>query len=134
MPGNSGYRSIHELLDEPNQVGTRFGTDYLAKILIIRCTLSAKVSFDIALVILLSIVILNILIMLLYRHDKLKAREGGRRVSERTLLISAFFAPFGAAYGMRKFHHKTRHLKFLLVYVFMLFQLVVVSYFLYIVI
>jgi uncharacterized membrane protein YsdA (DUF1294 family) len=105
-----------------------------AKILIIRGGLSAKVSSDLALVILLLLAVLNILIMLLFRHDKVKAREGGRRISERTLLILAFFAPFGAVYGMLRFRHKTRHLKFLLVYVFMLFQIVVVSYILYIVI
>jgi uncharacterized membrane protein YsdA (DUF1294 family) len=88
-------------------------------------------SFDIALVILLAILILNLLVMMLYRHDKIRARQGGRRTPERTLLAAAFFAPFGAAYGMRRYRHKTRHLKFLLVYVFMMLQLVIMAYLVY---
>ncbi len=88
---------------------------------------------DFALVILLIILFLNLLVMLLFRHDKNLAKQGGRRVSEATLLVAAFFAPFGAALGMRRYHHKTRHLKFLSVYVFMLFQLMAIAYAFYIV-
>jgi uncharacterized membrane protein YsdA (DUF1294 family) len=88
-------------------------------------------SFDIAFFILLAILILNLLVMMLYRHDKIRAKQGGRRTSERTLLIAAFIAPFGAAYGMRRYRHKTSHLKFLLVYVFMMLQLVVMAYLVY---
>jgi uncharacterized membrane protein YsdA (DUF1294 family) len=94
-------------------------------------TFLANMSFDIALVILLAILILNLLVMMLYRHDKIKAKQGGRRTPERTLLIAAFIAPFGAAYGMFRYRHKTRHLKFLLVYVFMMLQLVVMAFLLY---
>jgi uncharacterized membrane protein YsdA (DUF1294 family) len=83
------------------------------------------------LLVLLAILILNIIVMLLFGHDKRMAREGGWRVSEATLLLAALLAPFGAAYGMRRYHHKTRKLKFLLVYVFMFLQLALVAYLIY---
>ncbi|MEN6342780.1 MAG: DUF1294 domain-containing protein [Methanospirillum sp.] len=35
-----------------------------------------------------------------------------RRISERTLLLSAVAGPFGALGGMSVFHHKTRKLRF----------------------
>lgn len=88
-------------------------------------------SFELALTILLAILILNLLIMLLFRHDKHRAREGGRRTPESTLLLAALFAPFGAAYGMHRYRHKTRKPKFLLVYVFMLMQLTLMAYLVY---
>ncbi len=90
-------------------------------------------SSELALAILLVLLVLNLLVMLLYRHDKVMAKRGGRRVSESSLLLAAFFAPFGAVIGMRRFHHKTRHVKFLLVYLFMLLQLLVIVYSLYLV-
>jgi uncharacterized membrane protein YsdA (DUF1294 family) len=71
-------------------------------------TFLANMSFDIALVILLAILILNLLVMMLYRHDKIKAKQGGRRTPERTLLIAAFIAPFGAAYGMCRYRSNWR--------------------------
>jgi uncharacterized membrane protein YsdA (DUF1294 family) len=88
-------------------------------------------SLEFILAALLAIIILNILAILLFRHDKKRAREGGWRVPESTLLLVALLAPFGAAYGMRRYHHKTRKLKFLLVYVFILLQLALGAYLLY---
>jgi uncharacterized membrane protein YsdA (DUF1294 family) len=88
-------------------------------------------SLALILLVLLAILILNILVMALFRHDKRRAKEGGWRVSEGTLLMAALLAPFGAAYGMRRYHHKTRKLKFLLVYVFLLLQLALVACLLY---
>ncbi len=89
-------------------------------------------SSELTLAILLVILLLNLLVMLLYGHDKERAKHGGRRISESTLLVAAFCAPFGAVIGMRIFHHKTRHLKFLLVYVFLLLQLFVIAYVIYV--
>jgi uncharacterized membrane protein YsdA (DUF1294 family) len=86
---------------------------------------------EIALAILLVILALNLSVMLLYRHDKEKARSGGWRTSEGTLLLAALVAPFGAAYGMRRYRHKTRKAKFLLVYVFMLLHLAIIAYLAY---
>ena len=77
------------------------------------------------------IITVNVIVMLLFGYDKMRAREGGWRVSEKTLLLAAFVAPFGAAYGMRRYHHKTRHSKFLLVYLFMLFQIALAVYLAY---
>lgn len=82
----------------------------------------------------LVLVILNLSVMLLYRHDKIRARKGGRRTPESTLLWAALIAPFGAAYGMRVFHHKTRHRKFLLVYLFMVLHLAIIFVLMYVII
>jgi uncharacterized membrane protein YsdA (DUF1294 family) len=88
-------------------------------------------SLEFILVALLAFLVLNFLVMLLFRHDKKKARERGWRTPEGTLLLAALFAPFGAAYGMHRYHHKTHKLKFLLVYVFMLLQITLFVYLLY---
>jgi uncharacterized membrane protein YsdA (DUF1294 family) len=88
-------------------------------------------SLDFIFVIVLVLIVLNLSVMLLYRHDKIRARKGGRRTPESTLLWAALIAPFGAAYGMRVFRHKTRHRKFLLVYVFMVLHLAVIVYLVY---
>jgi uncharacterized membrane protein YsdA (DUF1294 family) len=81
--------------------------------------------------IILVLIILNLSVMFLYRHDKIRAMKGGRRTPESTLLWAALIAPFGAAYGMRLFRHKTRHRKFLLVYVFMVLHLAIIAYLVY---
>ena len=58
--------------------------------------------------------IANFSVLLLYGYDKHQAVLSGRRISERTLLLSAAIAPFGALFGMVLFRHKTRTLKFAL--------------------
>ena len=58
--------------------------------------------------------IATISVLLLYGYDKHQAVLSGRRISERTLVLSAAIAPFGALFGMVLFRHKTRTLKFVL--------------------
>lgn len=45
--------------------------------------------------------------------DKRRARQGKRRIPERTLwAVSALFGALGGMLGMAAFHHKTRHRSF----------------------
>ncbi len=56
---------------------------------------------------------LNIVSFVLMGADKLFAKKGGRRISERTLLLFAFFmGGTGIILGSAAFSHKTRKLKF----------------------
>lgn len=64
---------------------------------------------------LLTLACLNLLSLGAFAYDKYKAKANQWRTPERTLLILAFFGPFGALAGMQLFRHKTRHTKFLLV-------------------
>ena len=46
--------------------------------------------------------------------DKKRARSQAWRIPERTLILTAFLGGgMGALLGMYVFHHKTRHMKFL---------------------
>ena len=55
----------------------------------------------------------NILTMLVYGTDKLFARKGMRRISEKTLLSLAFLmSGVGAIFGMVVFNHKTSKIRF----------------------
>lgn len=57
----------------------------------------------------------NILVFLLYAHDKHRARIRGRRVSERSLLLAAtLFGAVGALCGIYGLRHKTRYRRFAL--------------------
>ena len=71
---------------------------------------------------------MNIISLIFFGLDKLWAMRGGRRISESRLLILGFLGPFGAELGMLMFRHKTRKPKFLLVPIFLLFQLVLLFY------
>lgn len=57
-------------------------------------------------------VVANLAVLVLYAADKRRARERLRRISERTLLLSAVAGPFGALAGMSVFHHKTQKMRF----------------------
>lgn len=47
--------------------------------------------------------------------DKQRAKNHAWRISERTLLIIAFFGGgFGSLVGMLLFRHKTKHVKFII--------------------
>ena len=55
----------------------------------------------------------NIIVMLIYGVDKILARMHKRRISEMTLLLSAFLmGGCGAILGMVLFNHKTSKIKF----------------------
>ncbi len=55
----------------------------------------------------------NMAVFALYGADKLYAKKNMRRISERTLLSSAFLlGGIGALFGMVVFHHKTSKMKF----------------------
>jgi len=66
-------------------------------------TLTSNLAFFIALYL-----ALNILAFAAYGLDKAKASGGKWRISEKTLLILAFFGPFGAYAGMIICRHKTQ--------------------------
>ena len=61
----------------------------------------------------ISLAIWNAIVFILYGLDKLKAKRGGRRISEKTLfLAAALMGSLGAFLGMVVFRHKTKHTKF----------------------
>lgn len=55
---------------------------------------------------------LNIVSFLVYGFDKAKAKMQWHRISEKSLLSMALFAPIGALAGMQVFRHKIRKDKF----------------------
>ena len=67
----------------------------------------------------------NVIVFFLYGTDKLKAKKGAWRISEKTLLLCAFLlGGVGAFAGMKVFRHKTQHTSFkILVPVFGLLSL-----------
>ena len=76
-------------------------------------------------------VILNIIAFLSYIWDKHKAKNDQWRTRESTLIILAFFGPFGATAGMLAVRHKTQKLKFKLVYIFLILHIIAIAYLVY---
>ena len=63
--------------------------------------------------ILCALLVWNLIVFLLYGADKRNAKKSKRRISEKTLLVTAFFmGGLGAFFGMIIYRHKTKHLKF----------------------
>lgn len=55
----------------------------------------------------------NIITCAMFGLDKYKAVKGNWRISEKTLLLSAFLmGGIGGLFGMHLFKHKTKHIKF----------------------
>jgi uncharacterized membrane protein YsdA (DUF1294 family) len=65
-------------------------------------------------------------VFLLYAADKRWAATYRWRVSESLLLCSALFGPFGAMSAMQLFRHKTQKLRFFVVPLFCLLQILAV--------
>jgi uncharacterized membrane protein YsdA (DUF1294 family) len=60
-----------------------------------------------------ALVIWNVISFFQFGIDKYKAIKNKRRISEKTLVLSAFFlGGVGSLLGMFVFHHKTKHMKF----------------------
>lgn len=59
---------------------------------------------------------------LLFRGDKLRAKRNEWRTPEGRLLVAALLGPYGAFWAMRRYRHKTKHAKFLLVPLFLILQ------------
>ena len=58
-------------------------------------------------------IIWNIIVFAMYGIDKNKSQKRKRRISEKTLILSAFFmGGTGALLGMHVFRHKTKHWEF----------------------
>ncbi|MGN0098777.1 MAG: DUF1294 domain-containing protein [Candidatus Methanomethylophilaceae archaeon] len=78
--------------------------------------------------ILLIYIVLNVFAFAMYIWDKRKAQKDKWRTKESTLLLCALLGPFGAYAGMQVARHKTRKLKFKLVYVFLVLHIVIIVY------
>ena len=57
---------------------------------------------------LLALSLANLVAFSLFALDKARARAGGRRIPERTLLLAALLGGLGAWLGQRLLRHKTR--------------------------
>lgn len=57
---------------------------------------------------LLALSLANLVAFTLFAIDKARARTGGWRIPERTLLTAALFGGLGAWLGQRLLRHKTR--------------------------
>ena len=73
--------------------------------------------------------IVNSIALTIFGIDKLKSKRSGWRIPESSLLLIAFFGPFGAYAGMLLFRHKTRKIKFVLVPIFLFIQASLIAYF-----
>jgi len=60
-----------------------------------------------------TVLVWNFLTFILMKMDKYRAIQGRRRISEKTLFLSAFmFGGIGIWAGMQIFRHKTKHWTF----------------------
>ena len=60
-------------------------------------------------------IIINLIAFIIYGIDKYKAKRNHWRISEKMLLVLAAAGGFAGAFiGMRLFHHKTKHKKFVI--------------------
>lgn len=60
------------------------------------------------------LIIINTTTFIIYGIDKLKAKKGKWRISEASLLLFALIGgSIGAWIGIKIWHHKTKHAKFI---------------------
>ncbi|MBR0464331.1 MAG: DUF1294 domain-containing protein [Clostridia bacterium] len=73
--------------------------------------------------------VMNLAAFALMGHDKRRARQGKRRVPEKTLfLVAACFGGLGGVLGMQVFRHKTKHWYFKVFFpAFMVVQLALLA-------
>ncbi|PWJ51502.1 Uncharacterized membrane protein YsdA, DUF1294 family [Faecalicatena contorta] len=76
------------------------------------------------------IMIMNFITFFVYGEDKRRARKGGWRIPEKTLLLLALLGGgAGALLGMRVFHHKTQKALFKIgVPCILIFQVIVLGW------
>lgn len=70
------------------------------------------------------IITANAISLVAFGVDKLNSKRNRSRIPDSKLLLLALFAPFGALIGMFLFRHKTRKIKFLLVPIFVVVQII----------
>ena len=75
------------------------------------------------------LIIVNCVALIIFGVDKWQSKKRGWRIPESRLLLAAFFGPFGAYAGMLLFRHKTRKIKFLLVPIFLIIQVILILHF-----
>ncbi len=75
---------------------------------------------------LIAYILANIIAFLAFAIDKRTAGNLGPRVPERVLLGLAAIGPFGAYLAMKRYRHKTRKTKFVLVPVFLVIHCLVI--------
>lgn len=76
------------------------------------------------------LIILSLITFIAYGADKRKAKKGKWRISEKTLLSLSFFGgAIGGIWGMKQFHHKTKHWYFTAVNILgLLWQVILLCY------
>ena len=78
------------------------------------------------------LILVNLAAFILYGVDKAKAKTGARRIPEKTLLFWAWIGgSIGAFLGMKVFHHKTLKVKFFVVPVLAVLEIVLCGFCLY---
>ncbi|WP_156300450.1 DUF1294 domain-containing protein [Streptobacillus canis] len=74
------------------------------------------------------IILINLVSFIIYGLDKFFAIKNSGRIPEKTLLLLGLIGPFGSVIGMETFRHKTKKLKFKLVYIFLILQVLIYLY------
>ena len=78
------------------------------------------------------LILVNLAAFILYGVDKSYAKKGARRIPEKTLLFWAWIGgSIGAFLGMKFFHHKTLKVKFFVVPVLAVLEIVICGFCLY---
>ena len=84
-------------------------------------------------IVLIYLVVINVVTFFMYGIDKWRARKSKWRIKETTLLgMAVLGGSIGAWLGMKAWHHKTLHKKFIYgVPAIIIVQLAIIGYFLY---
>ena len=76
------------------------------------------------------LIIINLLAIILFAVDKFKAKHGLWRIPEKVLFLISFIGgSIGTLIGMYLFHHKTKHLSFVILNpLFLIMQILLIIY------